>query len=129
MVFFRRDDAARQTPLPAHFVLGDAMIFDTVRTEWASGIVQELQGVAPKQSLTVTEPARLRVLRPGAFRVQSWTGMAFEEQASTDLEQWSPVTTVTNLTGTSEFTDSNAANHLRRFYGTLLKQRTMPERW
>jgi hypothetical protein len=28
---------------------------------------------------------------------------------------------VTNLTGTLEFTDPNAANHLPRFYRTLLR--------
>ena len=47
--------------------------------------------------------------------------MAFEVQASTDLTQWSPVTTVTNLTGTLEFTDPDTANPLRRFYRTLLR--------
>ena len=78
--------------------------------------MQELQNVAPKQFLTVTEPARLQGLRPGAFRVQSWKGMAFEVQATIDLKQWSPVTTVTNLTGTLEFTDPDATNYLRRFY-------------
>ena len=83
--------------------------------------MQELHNVAPKQLLTVTEPARLQVLRPGAFRVQSWKGMAFEVQASIDLKQWSPVTTVTNLTGTLEFTDSDAANLMGCFYRTVLK--------
>ena len=58
---------------------------------------------------------------PGAFRVQSWKGMAFEVQASTDLKQWSPVTTATNLTGTLEFTDPDAANLVWRFYRTKLK--------
>ena len=46
--------------------------------------------------------------------------MAFEVQASTDLDHWSALTTVTNLTGTLEFTDPNAANHLQRFYRTVL---------
>ena len=58
---------------------------------------------------------------PGAFRVQSWKGKAFEVQASTDLKQWSPVTTATNLTGTLEFTDSDAANLMRRFYRAVVK--------
>ena len=80
-----------------------------------------MQDVAPKQFLTLREPARLQVSGPGAFRVQSWKGMAFEVQASTDLKQWSPVTTVTNLTGTLEFTDPDAANDLRRFYRTVLR--------
>ena len=103
-------------PLVAHFGLGDATNVDVLRIEWPSGIVQELQEVAPNQILTVTEPARLQVFGAGAFRVQSWKGMAFEVQASTDLKQWSPVTTVTNLTGTLEFSDPNSANSLQRFY-------------
>jgi hypothetical protein len=32
--------------------------------------------------------------------------MAFEVQSSTDLDQWSPLTTVTNLPGTLSFTDA-----------------------
>ena len=47
--------------------------------------------------------------------------MAFEIQASTDLDQWSPLTSLTNLTGTLEFTDPNAANHLQRFYRAVLR--------
>ena len=47
--------------------------------------------------------------------------MAFEVQASTDLKKRTPVTTVTNLTGTLEFTDPDAANRLRRFYRTVLR--------
>ena len=96
-------------------------IIDTARIEWPSGIVQALHNVAPKQFLTVTEPERLQVSRPGTFRGQSWKGMAVEVQVSIDLKQWLPVTTVTNLTGTLEFTDPDAANLMRRFYRTLLK--------
>ncbi len=104
-----------------NFGLGDATVAETVRIEWPSGIVQELQKVAANQILTVTEPARLQVVGLGAFRVQSWKGMAFDIQASTDLKQWSSVITTTNLTGTLEFTDPNAANHMQRFYRTLLR--------
>ena len=107
--------------LEAHFGLGDATIIDTVRIEWPSGIVQELHGVSVKQQLIVTEPARLQVLGPGTFRVQSWKGMAFEVQVSTDLDQWSPLTTLTNLTGTLEFTDPDAASHLQRLYRAVLR--------
>jgi hypothetical protein len=114
------DGRSGQT-LIAHFGLGDATIIDTLRIEWPSGIVQELRDVAPKQFLTVTEAARLQALGAGVLRIQSWKGMAFEVQASTDLDQWSRLTTVTNLTGTLEFTDPNAANHLRRFYRKVLK--------
>lgn len=107
--------------LEADFGLGDATIIDTLRIEWPSGIVQELHGVAAKQSLTVTEPARLQAPGAGVLRIQSWKGMAFEVQASTDLDEWSPLTTVTNLTGTLQFTDPDAANDARRFYRTVLR--------
>ena len=98
-----------------------AYVEDKVRIERPSGLVPELHDVAPNQLLTLTEPARLHVSGPGAFRVQSWKGMAFEVQTSIDLKQWSPAATLTNLTGTLEFTDPDAANHLRRFYRTVLK--------
>ena len=107
--------------LNAHFGLGDAAKVETVRLEWPSGIVQEFYDLAANQFLTVTEPARLQVLGPGAFPVQSWKGMAFEMQTSIDLKQWSSVATVTNLTGTLEFTDTSAANQLRRFYRAVVR--------
>jgi hypothetical protein len=107
--------------LEAHFGLGDATVIDTVRIEWPSGIVQELHDVAPKQFLTVTEPTRLQSRGAGVLRIQSWKGMAFEVQASTDLNQWSPMTTVTNLTGTLEFTDPDTTNSFRRFYRTVVR--------
>jgi hypothetical protein len=47
--------------------------------------------------------------------------MTFEVQAFTDLNQWSPLTTVTNLTGRLEFTNPDAANNRRRFYPTVLR--------
>ena len=112
-------DGVGNGTLTAHFGLGDSTNVETLRIEWPSGIVQELHDVAAKQSLTVTEPARLQVLGTGVLRVQSWKGMAFEIQASTDLKQWSPLTTVTNLSGTVEFTDPDTASHLRRFYRAL----------
>jgi len=42
--------------LRADFGLGDATNIDTVRIEWPSGIAQEMQNVAAKQFLAVTEP-------------------------------------------------------------------------
>jgi hypothetical protein len=110
-----------QNDLRAHFGLGGATTIDTLRIEWPSGIVQELHDVAAKQFLTVTEPARLQALGAGVLRIQSWKGMAFEVQSSTDLEQWSPLTTVTNVTGTLEFADPNEANQGVRFYRTGLR--------
>lgn len=47
--------------------------------------------------------------------------MAFEVQTSTDLKQWSPLTTLTNLTGKLEFMDPNAVNQGAHFYRTVVR--------
>ena len=104
-----------QNDLRAHFGLGNATNVEVVRIEWPSGIVQELRDVPAKQTLTVTEPARLLAVGPGAFRIQSWKGQVFEVQMSADLGQWSPLTTVTNLIGTLDYADA-AAPLTQRFY-------------
>lgn len=114
------DGRSGQT-LIAHFGLGDAAIIDTLRIEWPSGLVQELRDVAPRQSLTVTEPVRLQALAAGVLRIPSWKMMAFEVQASPDLKQWTPVTTVTNLSGLLEFIDPDLAKPSQRFYRTVFK--------
>lgn len=110
-----------QNSLHVHVGLGNATNADLVRIEWPSGTVQELRDVAANQFLTMMEPAHLQALGAGVLRIQSWKGMAFEVQASTNLSQWLPLTTVTNLTGTLEFTGPNPANDLRSFYRTVLR--------
>ncbi len=102
--------------LLAHFGLRDAPKADLVRIEWPSGIIQELRDVPPNQTLTVTEPARLHTTGPTQFRIQSWKGMIFEVQSSTDLTNWQPVATATNLTGALEFADPEALTAPRKFY-------------
>jgi hypothetical protein len=54
---FGGDGCGNIQPLLAHFGLGDATNIDTIRIEWPSGIAQELYNLAPRQSLTITEPA------------------------------------------------------------------------
>jgi hypothetical protein len=110
------DGFLSQNDLRPNFGLGDADVADVVRIEWPSGIVQELRGVPSKQILTVKEPARVQVTSSGLFRIQSWKGMAFVVETSPDLKQWSPLTTVTNLTGTLQFADADSGSHFCRFY-------------
>ena len=100
----------------AHFGLGDATLVDTLRIEWPSGIVQELHSVAARQFLTVTEPPRLEMTQAGVLNVRCWQGQRFDIETSTDLRQWQPLSTLTNLTGTLEFSDSGAAQRAARFY-------------
>jgi hypothetical protein len=105
-----------QNDLRPHFGLGDAAIIDTLRIEWPSGIVQELKEVVANQILTVSEPARLIAQRSGGFEIKSWVNQSFEVQVSTDLVDWTTVTTVTNETGTLMFEDAAANQHAQRYY-------------
>ena len=100
----------------AHFGLGDATNVDMLRIEWPSGIVQELTNVAVKQYLTVTEPAKLSMPQAGELQVQCWKGMAYRIEASPDLLSWTPLATVTNLTGKLQWIDPDAPGQATRFF-------------
>jgi hypothetical protein len=100
----------------AHFGLGDATKVNTLRIEWPSGTVQELTDIPAKQILTVTEPPRLVPQAAGTFQIQCWINQSFEVQCSSDLTTWTPVTTVTNETGTLIFADVEADQHDCRYY-------------
>jgi hypothetical protein len=112
---------ALQNDTRLNFGLGDATNVDVVRVEWPSGIVQTLTNLAPQQVLTVTEPSRLVAQGPGQLQVQSWKGMAFGLQASTDLAAWTSLGTATNLDGTLKFSDPDVADHPHRFYRAVSK--------
>jgi hypothetical protein len=100
----------------AHFGLGDATNVDVLRIEWSSGTVQELHNVPAKQYLTVTEPTKLAMPSPGEVHVQCWKGMAYRIEGSPDLSAWTPLATVTNLTGRLQWTDTNGLSQGARFY-------------
>lgn len=111
-----------QNDLRAHFGLGNATNVEIVRIEWPSGIVQELRKVPAKQILTVTEPVRLQATGLGQLQCKSWKGQAFTVKASADLTAWNAIATVTNLTGTVEFTDPEAALSTQRFYRVKVEE-------
>jgi hypothetical protein len=100
----------------AHFGLGDATNVDVLRIEWSSGTVQELHNVPAKQYLTLTEPTKLSMPSPGEVHIQCWKGMAYRIDASPDLSAWTPLATVTNLTGKLQWTDPGAPGRSARFY-------------
>jgi hypothetical protein len=68
--------------------LAHATNVTALRIEWSSGIVQELTNVATDQILTITEPAQLVPLSPGAFQIRCWKGMQFEVEESLNLQAW-----------------------------------------
>ena len=79
---------------------------DVLRIKGASGTVQELENSLAKQILTITEPARLVPLGPREFQIRCWKGMQFEVQKSFNLQTWDSLGTVTNVTGTLAFQDT-----------------------
>jgi hypothetical protein len=105
----------------AHFGLGDATNVDVLRIEWSSGTVQELYNVSARQYLTVTEPAKLAMPQPGQLNIQCWKGMAYRIEASPNLSAWTPLATVTNLTGRLQWTDTNGLSQSVRFYRAVTR--------
>jgi len=103
----------------AHFGLGDATNVDMLRIEWTSGIVQELKNVPVRQYLTVTEPTRLQMAQPGQLQIHCWKGMSYSIECSSNLAAWTPMATVTNVTGTLQWTDPDAPGKSTRFYRVL----------
>jgi len=105
--------------LIAHFGLSDATNVDVLRIEWPSGIMQELHNVPVKQYLTVTEPTRLQMAQPGQLQIQCWKGMSYSIECSSNLTGWTPMATVTNVTGALQWTDPDASGQSTRFYRVL----------
>jgi ASPIC and UnbV/FG-GAP-like repeat/Immunoglobulin domain len=117
-----------QSPLEAHFGLGNATNVDLLRIEWPSGIVQTLTNVAPKQFLTVVEhqdnatgAIRFTAAEPsttGAIQLSASgaPGLRYVFEASTNLLSWTKLGARTNVNGTVEFLNSKATNFNQRFY-------------
>ena len=107
--------------LMAQFGLGDAIVVEIVRVEWPSGAVQEFRNAAVNQTLTVTEPPRLAA-SPRAngvgfeMNLTGAAGVAYEIEGSTDLANWMPITTLTNSSRATPFTDATATAYRQRFY-------------
>jgi enediyne biosynthesis protein E4 len=114
--------------LLAHFGLGDATSVTTLRTEWPSGIVQELPNVAANQFLTVVECQGYTNTPPafaGATKDASGLQLAITEpaagaryilEASTDMVTWTKLLARTSAGGTCQFTNINTASYPKRFY-------------
>ena len=96
-----------QNDLRAQFGLGNATNVTTLRIEWPSGIIQELQNAAAKQFLTVREPSRLSGgLTNGnlGLGLQGGKGIVYRIDSSEDLAAWSPWTVLTNSSSSTNLT-------------------------
>ncbi len=113
-----------QNDLRPSFGLGDATLVETLRIEWPSGTVQELHNVAPKQILTITEPPRLSAAMSGGqpvFALKGGRGMEYGIESSTNLNNWSPLATVTitNISGLAPIVDPAPPTVRQKFYRAL----------
>lgn len=111
--------------LVARFGLGDATNADIVRIEWPSGTVPEFYNVAPRQTLTITEPPRLLSSFTNGmprFSLRGGRGLQYDIQSSADLSTWSDLgnITITNINGTAPIIDTNLPGP-QRFYRALLR--------
>ncbi len=118
--------------LLAHFGLGDATNVTTLRIEWPSGIVQELQNVPANQFLTVVESQGYTSAPPqitGATKVADGFQLSITEpaagaryivEASTNLVTWTKLVAKTSAGGTAQFTDTRSTNYTRRYYRVMV---------
>jgi len=132
-VWQRRDITSQTTEaiLIAHFGLGDATQMETLRIEWPSGLVQELEDVAANQFLTITEHEDAHPAAPTLMASPSATGAVrltlagqphcgYVIQGSDDLINWVKVRGCHTLTGVVEHTDPKVAGKSARFYRVLV---------
>ena len=108
-----------QSDLRASFGLGDATNIDTVRIEWPSGTVQELHNVGTKQFLTVIEPARLKGSVVGGqyqLALNGGIGFTYDVQASTNLVNWTSVTSLVTTNMTMPVISLDAAPVPQRYF-------------
>jgi hypothetical protein len=119
--------------LIAHFGLGDATNVSTLRIEWPSGIVQEINNVAADQHLTIVEsqgippgPAPALVVANASAAALQLTiqepaaGARYALEGSTDLEHWAMLLARTSAGGTQSFTDTRTTNYPARFYRVIV---------
>ena len=113
--------ATSQPALEAAFGLGNATSIELIRIEWPSGVTQELRDVPVNQFLTVREPTVISppVVTTGAtvqLSIRARIGGVYQVEGTTNLTDWLPLATVTNLTGVLEFPDPVLTEAASRFY-------------
>lgn len=110
-----------ESPLEAHFGLGDATNIAAVRIEWPSGIRQEFHDLSARQIFTVTEPPLLlanHINGQPQFGIRGRRGDIYQVETSTNLADWAPLglVTITNKTGTAIVSEGVDAEVGRKFY-------------
>ena len=110
-----------QTSLDACFGLGNATNIDLIQIEWPSGTVQTITNAIPRKFISVVEPSRIHAqLTPDCnsvqLTVQGGKGLVYELEQSSNLADWLPASTDTNVTGLLSYTNNLEASGIQRFY-------------
>ncbi|MCP5524135.1 MAG: VCBS repeat-containing protein [Verrucomicrobiales bacterium] len=114
---------AAQNDMRPHLGLGDAVVAESVRIEWPSGVVQEFSNVAADQILTVVEPIGLNLDNLGQLSWHSTTGREFNCESAPSLDgPWSPLDEPVEVDGTlrTAAIQTEAAVHFYRLQHSLL---------
>src|SRR5262249_23917224 len=92
----------------------------TVRVEWPSGAVQELQEVSADQTLQIVEPPKIikPKLNGNTFEgsLLGLPGAAYLIETSSNLTAWNAVTTRTNASRTSPSSALIPASERQGYY-------------
>jgi hypothetical protein len=85
-------------------------------------VTNTLGSITSSPALLMADPTfvKLGTASPGALSFQSWIGVPFALECSSNLLDWSSLTILTNLTGALDYTDSESADHPCRFYRARL---------
>ena len=102
--------------------MGDATNIETVRIEWPSGTIQELQNFGANQFLTVTEPARLKgCVIGGQYQLilNGGIGFTYDVQSSANLVDWTSFTKLVTTNMTMPVMSLDAAQATQKYYRAL----------
>jgi hypothetical protein len=98
-----------QSPLLAHFGMGDAPRAKLITIEWLGGIVQELRDIPVDQTINITEPPSFdspasSSSSAATINLHGNVGDVFDIETSADFSSWQSLTTVTNTNRISTLT-------------------------
>jgi hypothetical protein len=106
-------------PVSSFLRFADQPIYREVTDAFANTLGANFQDGTPvitKGSNFLFEAIKIPAASAVQLRLIGETGVSWNLQVSTDLENWQPLTTVTNTTGIVEFMDTSATNPPQRFY-------------
>ncbi len=108
--------------IPLDFYLegsGGGTFLLNVTNTYAPNMLLYVQSLAISSGMTLSQ-VQLDINGQLAFTVNGSPGDVFRVLASTNLADWQPIATVTNVTGTAPFTDADTTNYSQRYYRCVI---------